>query len=76
MEPIRPLNGASDKHGNAPRRPDHPLTPTAANGDRHISERGRDAAVRFILDPMQAESETRQVKEYFKVEIEEYEADE
>ena len=50
--------------------------PTAANGDRHRTERGRDAAVRFMLDPAEAEREKRQVEEYFKVETEEYEVEE
>ncbi|KAJ5726621.1 cyclin-like protein [Penicillium malachiteum] len=54
----------------------HPLTPVAANGERHRPDRGRDAAVRFMLDPDQAASEKRQVEEYFKVEIEEYEVEE
>ncbi|KAJ6127396.1 cyclin [Penicillium sp. IBT 18751x] len=57
-------------------RPHHPLTPTAANGDRHrTSERGKDAAVRFMLDHDIAESEMRQVAEYFHVEMEEHEVD-
>ncbi|KAJ6032560.1 hypothetical protein N7540_003292 [Penicillium herquei] len=54
----------------------HPLTPVAASGERHRPDRGRDAAVRFMLDPDQAASEKRQVEEYFKVEIEEYEVEE
>ena len=70
------MNGARGKHTDIPQRLDHPLTPIAANGDRLGSERGRDAAVRFMLDPAQAESEKRQVEEYFKVETEEYEVDE
>ncbi|KAJ5584169.1 uncharacterized protein N7459_003969 [Penicillium hispanicum] len=74
-ESTKPLNGASGKHTDTPHRLDHPLTPIAANGDRQGTERGRDAAVRFMLDPAQAESEKRQVEEYFKVETEEYEVE-
>jgi CTD kinase subunit beta len=58
------------------RRPHHPLTPTAANGDRHrTSDRGKDAAVRFMLDHDIADCEKRQVAEYFRVEMEEHEVD-
>lgn len=39
------------------------------------SERGRDAAVRFMIDPEIADKEKRQVEEYFRVEMEEYEVD-
>ncbi|EPS27492.1 hypothetical protein PDE_02435 [Penicillium oxalicum 114-2] len=67
-------NGARPQVQNEPGQ--HPLTPVAANGDRRgASERGRDAAVRFMLDPACAEKEKRQVAEYFKVEMEEYEVD-
>ncbi|KAJ5272801.1 hypothetical protein N7478_007926 [Penicillium angulare] len=59
-----------------PARLPHPLTPIAANGERHRPEKGRDAAVRFMLDPAQAEGEKKQVEEYFKVETEEYEVEE
>ncbi|KAJ5169020.1 uncharacterized protein N7482_004614 [Penicillium canariense] len=70
-------NGTSAKPTDVSQRPHHPLTPIAANGDRHgTSERGRDAAVRFMLDPACAEDEKRRVAEYFKVEIEEYEVEE
>ena len=56
-------------------RPSHPLTPVAANGDRHRADRGRDAAVRFMLDQEIAEDEKQQVAQYFRVETEEYEVD-
>lgn len=60
----------------APQRPHHPLTPVAANGERRgASERGRDAALRFMLDPARAEEERRLVEEYFIVEKEDYEAE-
>ncbi|KAJ5092736.1 RNA polymerase II C-terminal domain kinase beta subunit [Penicillium angulare] len=59
-----------------PARLPHPLTPIAANGERHRPEKGRDAAVRFMLDPAQADGEKKQVAEYFKVETEEYEVEE
>ncbi|KAJ5513030.1 Glutathione S-transferase/chloride channel C-terminal [Penicillium fimorum] len=65
--------GANDQDAS---RPAHPLTPIAANGDRQrTGERGRDAAVRFMLDPACADEERRQVAAYFKVEMEEYEVD-
>lgn len=55
----------------------HPLTPVAANGERpKPGERGRDGAVRFMLDPECADSEKAQVSQYFKVEMEEYEVEE
>ncbi|KAJ5745240.1 hypothetical protein N7520_010422 [Penicillium odoratum] len=57
-------------------RPLHPLTPLAANGERHRADRGRDAAVRFMLDPAEAEREKSQVEPYFKVETEQYEVEE
>jgi len=58
-------------------RPNHPLMPTAANGDRfRTSDRAKDAAVRFMLDHDIADCEKRQVAEYFRVEMEEYEVDE
>ncbi|KAF3394674.1 Zinc-regulated transporter 2 [Penicillium rolfsii] len=58
-------------------RPLHPLTPVAANGDRRgESGSGRDAPLRFILDPEWAEQEGLQVSEFFKVETEEYEIEE
>ncbi|KAJ5653180.1 hypothetical protein N7490_000183 [Penicillium lividum] len=57
-------------------RPLHPLTPVAANGERHRADRGRDAAVRFMLDPAEAEKEKSQVEPYFKVETEQYEVEE
>lgn len=71
-DPTKPKNGA---RARTSQRPNHPLTPVAANGDRHRSDRGQDAAVRFMLDPEIAEAERRQVEEYFKVETEEYEVD-
>ncbi|KAJ5693241.1 hypothetical protein N7462_002664 [Penicillium macrosclerotiorum] len=73
-ESSKPSNGASKQ--TEAERPHHPLTPVAANGDRHSGERGREAAVRFMLDPTCAESEKKKVEEYFKVEMEEYEAEE
>ncbi|EAW08032.1 putative cyclin [Aspergillus clavatus NRRL 1] len=61
--------------GGAP--PLHPLTPVAANGERpKPGERGRDGAVRFMIDPECAEAEKARVAEYFKVEMEEYEVEE
>ncbi|OJJ35668.1 hypothetical protein ASPWEDRAFT_40901 [Aspergillus wentii DTO 134E9] len=55
----------------------HPLTPVSANGERpRVGERGRDGAVRFMLDPECADSEKSRVAEYFKVEMEEYEVEE
>ena len=55
----------------------HPLTPIAANGDRpKATEKGRDGAVRFMLDPECADAEKSHVSEYFKVEMEEYEVEE
>lgn len=57
-------------------RPHHPLTPTAANGDRlRKTDRAKDAAVRFMLDHDIADYEMRQVAEYFTVEMEEHEVD-
>jgi CTD kinase subunit beta len=55
----------------------HPLTPVAANGERpKAGERGRDGAVRFMLDSECAEAEKARVAEYFKIEMEEYEVEE
>ncbi|OJJ72977.1 hypothetical protein ASPBRDRAFT_123456 [Aspergillus brasiliensis CBS 101740] len=55
----------------------HPLTPVAANGDRpRATEKGRDGAVRFMLDPECADAEKSHVAAYFKVEMEEYEVEE
>ncbi|KAJ5171788.1 hypothetical protein N7492_004381 [Penicillium capsulatum] len=68
-------NGLGARHAGTPQRPAHPLTPIAANGDRHRSARGQDAAVRFMLDPEIAEAEKKQVEAYFKVETEAYEVD-
>ncbi|KAJ5477326.1 hypothetical protein N7539_007470 [Penicillium diatomitis] len=65
-----------DGRTKAQNGPQHPLTPMTATGERRgANERDRDAAVRFMLDPACAESEKRQVAEYFKVETEQYEAD-
>lgn len=56
--------------------PHHPLTPVAATGERReASERGRDSALRFMLDAACAEEERRLVEEYFVVEWEDYEED-
>ncbi|CAI7583822.1 unnamed protein product [Penicillium manginii] len=69
-------NGSNDKKPDTLQRPQHPLTPIAANGDRlGASERGRDAAVRFTIDSECAADEKRQVEPYFKVEMEEYEVE-
>ncbi|EDP56037.1 hypothetical protein KXW28_006406 [Aspergillus fumigatus] len=55
----------------------HPLTPVAANGERpKAGERGRDGAVRFMLDSECAKAEKARVAEYFKIEMEEYEVEE
>ncbi|KAE8157519.1 Fructosamine kinase-domain-containing protein [Aspergillus tamarii] len=55
----------------------HPLTPVAANGERpRAGEKGRDGAVRFMLDSECADAEKTRVSEYFKVEMEEYEVEE
>ncbi|BCR83916.1 putative cyclin [Aspergillus chevalieri] len=54
----------------------HPLTPVAANDDRpNPGERGRDGAVRFMIDPECADAEKSKVAQYFKVEMEEYEVE-
>lgn len=54
----------------------HPLTPVAANDDRpNPGERGRDGAVRFMIDPECAAAEKSKVVQYFKVEMEEYEVE-
>lgn len=79
--PRQPYNVGNAQNSTRPKdadtqRPHHPLTPTAANGDRHrTSDRGKDAAVRFMLDHDIADCEKRQVAEYFRVEMEEYEVD-
>jgi CTD kinase subunit beta len=73
-QPQKPSNGSGD-HVQEP-RPTHPLTPIAANGEsQRTGERGRDAAVRFMLDPACADDERRQVEPYFNVEMEEYEVE-
>jgi CTD kinase subunit beta len=55
----------------------HPLTPVAASGERpKVGEKGRDGAVRFMLDTECADAEKTLVAEYFKVEMEEYEVEE
>ncbi|KAE8150760.1 cyclin-like protein [Aspergillus avenaceus] len=52
----------------------HPLTPIAANGERpKAGEKGRDGAVRFMLETECADAEKALVAEYFKIEMEEYE---
>lgn len=74
--PVKPSDARGRQTENA-RRPLHPLTPVAANGERRgESERGRDAPLRFILDPDYAAEEGRLVSEFFKVETEEYEVEE
>lgn len=74
-DPAKSKNGSGARRSGAPQRPKHPLTPVAANGDRHRSDRATDAAVRFMLDAEIADAEKRKVEEYFKVEMEEYEVD-
>ncbi|KAL2808193.1 Fructosamine kinase-domain-containing protein [Aspergillus granulosus] len=55
----------------------HPLIPVTATGERpKPGEKGRDAAVRFIVDSEYAEAEKARVTQYFKVEMEEYEVEE
>ncbi|KAL4944057.1 hypothetical protein BDV06DRAFT_210539 [Aspergillus oleicola] len=55
----------------------HPLIPATANGERpKAGEKGRDAAVRFIVDSEYAASEKREVRRYFAVEMEEVEVEE
>lgn len=55
----------------------HPLIPATAHGERpKAGEKGRDAAVRFIVDSEYAAAEKARVAEYFKVEMEEYEVEE
>ncbi|KAL2863537.1 putative fructosamine-3-kinase [Aspergillus lucknowensis] len=55
----------------------HPLIPVTANGERpKPGEKGRDAAVRFIVDAEYAEAEKARVAQYFNVEMEEYEVEE
>lgn len=74
-QPRKPANGTIN-HAGYPPRPAHPLTPVAANGDRQrTGERGRDAAVRFTIDPICADDERRQVARYFNVEMEEHEVE-
>ncbi|CAG7941972.1 unnamed protein product [Penicillium olsonii] len=74
-QPQKPSNGSSGAPKDFPRVA-HPLTPIAANGEsQKTSERGRDAAVRFMLDPACADEEKREVARYFNVEMEEYEVE-
>ncbi|KAL3477949.1 Fructosamine kinase-domain-containing protein [Aspergillus californicus] len=55
----------------------HPLIPATALGERpKQGEKGRDAAVRFIVDSEYALAEKDRVAQYFKIEMEEYEIDE
>ena len=75
-QPINPSDARGKQPDNVP-LPLHPLTPVAANGDRRgESDSGRDAPLRFILDPALAAEEKKQVSEYFKEETEEYEVEE
>jgi CTD kinase subunit beta len=54
----------------------NPMTPASAIDKKgKVGERGRDGTVRFMLNPDRAKDEKSVVSEYFKVEIEEYEAD-
>ncbi|KAJ5792267.1 uncharacterized protein N7503_008245 [Penicillium pulvis] len=71
----RNLSGGGGNSAESPQRPLHPLTPVAANGERHRADKGREAAVRFMLDSAEADKEKRQVEEYFKLETEEYEVE-
>lgn len=57
-------------------RPHHPLMPVAASGERYQAEKGKEAAVRFMFDPAQAEEESSQVLKYFALETEEHEVEE
>ncbi|KAF3483519.1 C-type cyclin [Arthroderma uncinatum] len=55
----------------------NPMMPTAAHDSvAKANERSRDTAIRFMLNPEQAQSERATVAEYFKVEMEEYEVEE
>ncbi|KAL4786744.1 Fructosamine kinase-domain-containing protein [Aspergillus varians] len=55
----------------------HPLIPATATGERpKQAEKGRDAAVRFIVDSEYAAAEKARVAQYFQVEMEEYEVEE
>lgn len=65
------MNGSKDKDI----LPHNPMTPSSAVDKGKVSERGRDGTVRFMLNPERAQTEKSMVSEYFKVEIEEYEAD-
>ncbi|KAM5464026.1 RNA polymerase II C-terminal domain kinase beta subunit [Microsporum audouinii] len=57
--------------------PVNPMMPTAAHDSvAKANERSRDTAIRFMLNPEQAQSERETVAEYFKVEMEEYEVEE
>lgn len=72
-QPQKPSNGMEAFQRS---QPSHPLTPVAANGERQrTGERGRDAAVRFMLDPACADEERRRVVPYFTTEMEEYEVE-
>ncbi|KAL2825481.1 Fructosamine kinase-domain-containing protein [Aspergillus cavernicola] len=82
-EPRRPgpamTNGsAKTEKGATTTAPlDHPLIPATATGERpKQGEKGRDAAVRFIVDSEYADAERSRVAQYFKVEMEEYEVEE
>ncbi|EER28813.1 RNA polymerase II C-terminal domain kinase beta subunit [Coccidioides posadasii str. Silveira] len=68
-------NAASPATKDAPRV--NPLAPTAAHDPaRRSTERGRDATIRFMLNPEQARAERATVEQYFKVEMEQYEVEE
>ncbi|KAL4973171.1 Fructosamine kinase-domain-containing protein [Aspergillus desertorum] len=74
-----PASNGSKTEKGAPTTgpPHHPLIPVTANGERpKPGEKGRDAAVRFIVDSEYAAAEQTQVAQYFKVEMEEYEVEE
>ncbi|KAJ5645455.1 hypothetical protein N7507_011466, partial [Penicillium longicatenatum] len=69
------MSAGSRRSAEPPHRPLHPLTPVAASGERHRADKGRDAAVRFMLDSTEAEKEKMEVEAYFKLEIEEYQVE-
>ncbi|KAK2879562.1 hypothetical protein FQN49_000755 [Arthroderma sp. PD_2] len=55
----------------------NPMMPTAAHDSvAKANERSRDTAIRFMLNPEQAQLERATVAEYFKVEMEQYEVEE
>ncbi|EFE36657.1 uncharacterized protein ARB_04182 [Trichophyton benhamiae CBS 112371] len=66
-----------DRPETPPAPPINPMMPTAAHDSvAKAHERSRDTAIRFMLDPEQAQAERETVSAYFKVEMEEYEVEE